>query len=89
MKCFYKSLISLISATTLICCVNALDTAASFDIAIGGASISDPVGFNLEYAGFLDDIYVEDFNKKAEEEIEDIPGTIIDGVYAGTEQCFH
>ena len=65
MKCFYKSLISLISATTLICCVNALDTAASFDIAIGGASISDPVGFNLEYAGFLDDIYVEDFNKKA------------------------
>ena len=84
MKCFYKSLISLISATTLICCVNALDTAASFDIAIGGASISDPVGFNLEYAGFLDDIYVEDFNKKAEEEIEDIPGTIIDGVYAGS-----
>src|SRR5574344_533701 len=84
MKCFYKSLISLISATTLLCCVNALDTAASFDIAIGGASISDPVGFNLEYAGFLDDIYVEDFNKKAEEEIEDIPGTIIDGVYAGS-----
>lgn len=84
MKCFYKSLISLISTTTLICCVNALDTAASFDIAIGGASISDPVGFNLEYAGFLDDIYVEDFNKKAEEEIEDIPGTIIDGVYAGS-----
>lgn len=83
MKCFEKLLISLIGATSLIFVSSAISTAASVDIAIGGASISDPVGIYNEYAGYLDDIYVEDFAKKAEDEIEDIPGNILTGVYIG------
>lgn len=83
MKCFEKLLISLIGATFLIFVSSAVRTAASVDIAIGGASISDPVGIYNEYAGYLDDIYVEDFAKKAEDEIEDIPGNILTGVYIG------
>lgn len=83
MKCFEKFLISLIGATSLIFVLSAVSTAASVDIAIGGASISDPVGIYNEYAGYLDDIYVEDFAKKAEDEIEDIPGNILTGVYIG------
>jgi len=58
-------------------------TAASVDIIAGGAEISDPKGVFAEYEGYLDGIYIEDYNKSFEEEIVDIPGNIREGVFIG------
>lgn len=79
----FKFVISLIGTITLICSVNVKNTVASVDIMAGGADILDPRSIYSAYAGYLDDIYVEDYAKKAEEDIVDIPGSIRDGVYIG------
>lgn len=79
-----KRLLTLSFATlTLACVVCPQKAAASVDIMAGGASILDPLSIYSEYAGYLDDIYVEDYAKKAEEEIVNIPGNIRDGIYIG------
>ena len=82
-KSFRKLLISFTGALALTCMVGTYKTAASVDIMVGGADILDPKSIYSEYAGYLDDIYVVDYNKIAEEEIADIPGNIRDGVYIG------
>ena len=79
-----KKILSFIFVTcTLLTVSRLVDTAASVDIMAGGAGILDPISIYSEYAGYLDDIYIEDYAKKAEEEIQDIPGNIRDGVYIG------
>lgn len=83
MKCFKKLSISLLLTAILLFAARLEDTAASVDIIKGGAGILDPISIYSEYAGYLDDIYVEDLAKQAEEEIVDIPGNIRDGVYIG------
>lgn len=84
MKKFYFWGIGIVlGVLALIMLVCPVTTAASVDIMIGGADILDPLSIYSEYAGYLDDIYVVDYAKKAEEEIEDIPGNIRDGVYIG------
>ena len=83
MKYSAKILALILGSIVLINNVCPVRTAASVDIMAGGADILDPLSIYSEYAGYLDDIYVEDFNKKAEEEITDIPGNIRDGVYIG------
>ena len=78
-----RLLISLIVICGIIVSAKSQNVVAAVDIMAGGASILDPLSIYSEYAGYLDDIYVEDYNKMAEEEIEDIPGNIRDGVYIG------
>lgn len=82
MKSFFKVLIAtVVAGTGLFLCPK--EVAASVDIIAGGAGILDPLSIYSEYAGYIDDIYVVNFAKKAEEEIEDIPGRIRDGIYIG------
>ena len=83
MKHLARFLISLFSVIAVVSVTFSVNTAASVDIVKGGASILDPVSIYTEYAGYLDDIYVEDLSKMAEDEIKDIPGNIRDGVYIG------
>lgn len=82
-KTITKLITSLLMVTTVYAAMFPVDTAASTEIIVGGADIGDPKAIYSEYAGYLDDIYVVDYAKKAEEEIIDIPGNIRDGVYIG------
>ncbi|MDO4189199.1 MAG: VanW family protein [Lachnospiraceae bacterium] len=82
MKLFGKLNAILIGSFALFISVGSVKTAASVDIMAGGAGILDPLSIYSEYAGYLDDLYIEDYAKKAEDEI-DIPGNIRDGVYIG------
>ena len=82
-KRLLKFTIALFGMSALLMTASSVKTAASVDIIAGGADILDPKAIYSEYAGYLDDIYVEDYAKMAEEEIQDIPGNIRDGVYIG------
>lgn len=82
MKLLGKFSVTFIGACAILACTGSVRTAASVDIMAGGAGILDPISIYSEYAGYLDDIYIEDYAKKAEEEV-DIPGNIRDGVYIG------
>jgi len=82
-KTRFKFLTALCLTFIAIIATGSVKTAASVDITIGGADICDPIAIFSEYAGYLDDIYIVDYSKIAEEEIQDIPGNIRDGVYIG------
>ena len=78
-----KLLISLFGFSVLTLCSGINKTAASVDIMAGGADIFDPKSIYTEFAGYLDDVYVEDLSMQADEEIPDIQGNVRDGVYIG------
>ena len=78
-----KLLIALLVLPAILVATRNIKTAASVDIIVGGADICDPKAIYSEYAGYLDDIYVVDYSKIAEDDIIDIPGNIRDGVYIG------
>jgi len=80
---FTKATITLLAVILLLGTLLQERVYASVDIVAGGAEISDPNGIFKEYAGYLDAVYVEDYNQIAEEEIADIPGNIREGVYIG------
>lgn len=77
-----KALTSLFAAVMVFTTIMPVNTAASVEIYVGGADILDPKGIMSAYAGYFEDTYIEDYNKQAEQ-IEDIQGTIRDGVYIG------
>ena len=78
-----KALISLLVVIMAFTAILPVRTAAFAGIYAGGADILDPTGVMSAFAGYFDDMYMEDYSKKAEEGIQDIPGTIRDGVYIG------
>jgi len=83
MKSLIKRTISFVMAIALCLTMFPAKVSAFANIVAGGAEISDPVGIDRVYSGYLDDIYIENYQKMVEDEIDDVPGNIRDGVFIG------
>lgn len=82
MKRLIKGTISFICVTVMCLQMAPVDAAATVSITAGGADILDPQSVYSQFAGYLDDLYVEDLAEEALEDV-DIPGNIRDSIYIG------